>query len=301
MRTLPRKPGLFGLSIPAICFICGFFIIPVGFIIFYSFGFKPGLLAPVATTRLSLDRYAEALSGPFGDVFGSTLRIAFVATLICVVVAVPFGEWLAVHVPRKHRMKVLVLLVIPLCTNYLLRTIGWQVALSDNGWIAAALTKLQVTDGGLGFLNTQGAVQLGLVYNYLVFMILPIYVALDRVDPAIRNASRDLGAGRIRTAFEVTVPLAWQGIASGCLLVFIPMMGDYLTASILGGAKGSMVGQLVAAQFLTAQNWALGSATAVVLILATLLTVIAVMCLLRAALWAINSRRALHLPVGSAQ
>ncbi|TGD90766.1 ABC transporter permease [Mycolicibacterium sp. CH28] len=295
MRLPSRRPSLLGLSVPATCFLLGFFVIPVGFIVYYSFGYKPGLLAPVATTRLSLDRYSEALSGPFGDIFSSTLRIAAIATLVCVLVAIPFAEWLAVHVPRQHRLTVVALLIIPLCTNYLLRTIGWQVALSDNGWIVTVLTKLHLIDDGLGFLNTQGAVQLGLVYNYLVFMILPIYVALDRVDPAIRNASRDLGAGRIRTAIEVTIPQAWQGIASGCLLVFIPMMGDYLTASILGGANGSMVGQLVAAQFLTAQNWALGSATAVVLILATLVAVIATMILLRLIRWILNAQRAIRL------
>jgi len=299
MRLLPRRLGLLGLSVPATCFLLGFFVIPVGFIVYYSFGFKPGLLAPVATTKLSLARYSEALSGPFADIFGTTLRIAIVATLVCALVAIPFAEWLAVHVPRKHRLKVVALLIIPLCTNYLLRTIGWQVALSDNGWVVSALTKVNLLHGGLGFLNTQGAVQLGLVYNYLVFMILPIYVALDRVDPATRNASRDLGAGRIRTAVEVTIPQAWQGIVSGCLLVFIPMMGDYLTASILGGANGTMVGQLVAAQFLTAQNWALGSATAVVLILATLVTVIATMILLRLIRWTVGTQRAIRLPKGS--
>ena len=162
-------------------------------------------------------------------------------------------------------------------------------------WVSTVLVHIGLRDHGLSILNTQAAVQLGVVYNYLVFMILPIYVALDRVDPAIRNASRDLGASRLRTTLEVTVPMARPGIASGCLLVFIPLMGDYLTASILGGANGTMAGQLVAAQFLTAQNWALGSATAVLLILATLITVLTVMLALRLVVWTLNASRAVRL------
>ena len=115
-------------------------------------------------------------------------------------------------------------------------------------------------------LFTKFAVQLGVVYNYLPLMILPLFVALDRLDPALREASKDLGAGRLKTFRQVTVPLAMPGIIAGGLLVFIPLSGDYITASVLGGAKGNMVGRMVADQFLTAQNWALGSAMAMVLI-----------------------------------
>ena len=121
--------------------------------------------------------------------------------------------------------------------------------------------------GPLGILNTRGAVLLGVVYNYLPLMILPLFVAFDRVSGPLREASKDLGAGSWRTFFRVTVPLAQPGIIAGVLLVYIPLMGDYITATVLGGAKGNMVGQIVASQFQTAQNWALGSAMAVLLIL----------------------------------
>ena len=108
---------------------------------------------------------------------------------------------------------------------------------------------------------------IGVVYNYLPLMILPLFVAFDRVGAPLREASKDLGADRWRTFTRVTLPLARPGIIAGMVLVFIPLMGDYVTATVLGGAKGNMVGQLVASQFQTAQNWALGSAMAVVLIL----------------------------------
>ena len=115
--------------------------------------------------------------------------------------------------------------------------------------------------------------QLGVVYNYLPLMIFPLFVALDRLDPALREASKDLGASRVKTFLQVTLPLAAPGMIAGLLLVFIPLAGDYITASVLGGAKGNMAGALVAAQFLAAQNWALGSAMAVVLIFTILASI----------------------------
>jgi len=130
-----------------------------------------------------------------------------------------------------------------------------------------------ILGGPIDLLYTREAVLLGVVYNYLPLMILPLFVAFDRVGPALREASKDLGAGKIVTFFRVTLPLSQPGIIAGVLLVFIPLMGDYITATVLGGAKGNMVGQLVAAQFQTAQNWALGSAMAVVLMLVITLTI----------------------------
>jgi spermidine/putrescine transport system permease protein len=149
-------------------------------------------------------------------------------------------------------------------------------------------------------LYTRGAVQLGVVYNYLPLMILPIYVAFERIDPALREASRDLGANRWRTLVQVSLPLARPGIAAGLLLVFIPLMGDYITATVLGGAKGNMVGQLVASQFQTAQNWALGSAMAVILMIFIGGTVAVIMLVSRSANAISRSRRVLTLDVPEA-
>ena len=122
-------------------------------------------------------------------------------------------------------------------------------------------------------MQTRGAVQLGVVYNYLALMIFPLFVALDRLDPAMREASKDLGASRWKTFRQVTLPLAAPGIVAGLLLVFIPLSGDYITALVLGGAKGNMAGAIVASQFSVAQNWALGAAQAVILIVMIMGTV----------------------------
>jgi spermidine/putrescine transport system permease protein len=144
-------------------------------------------------------------------------------------------------------------------------------------------------------LDTRGAVQIGVVYNYLPLMIFPLFVALDRLDPALREASKDLGAGRIRTFIGVTLPLAMPGVVAGLLLVFIPLMGEYVTPSLLGGAKGLMAGNLVVSQFLEAQNWALGSAMAIVLIGLTL-AIIAVFAIVAwLASYVVRRRRAVEL------
>jgi spermidine/putrescine transport system permease protein len=259
---------------PAALLLAGFFVVPVGFIVFYSFGRKPGLLGSIAIDRLSLDRYGEALNVTFLSTFENTLQIAVLGTFLCFVIAYPFAYWLATRVSAARRATVLAIVLIPLWTNFLLRTIGWQIILSGDGWLSKSLLAGGLISHPLQILSTREAVQIGVVYNYLIFMILPIYVVLERMDSSLRQASRDLGAGRFRTFLQITFPLSMPGVIAGCLLVFVPLCGDYITASILGGASANMAGQLVASEFLMAQNWALGSATAVVLIISVLLTVL---------------------------
>jgi spermidine/putrescine transport system permease protein len=173
---------------------------------------------------------------------------------------------------------------VPYWTNFLVRTIGWQIILAPEGSFSELLNNLGILNGPMDILYTRSAVLIGVVYNYLPLMILPLFVAFDRVEPALREASKDLGANRWRTLTRVTLPLARPGIIAGSLLVFIPLMGDYITPTVLGGAKGMMVGQLVASQFQTGQNWALGLAMAVVLIL----IIIATAAVIGGILWAIS-------------
>jgi spermidine/putrescine transport system permease protein len=260
-----RLPG-FVLAVPAWLWLVGFFLAPVSLVLWYSFGSKPGLFGTHSNDVLSFDRYREALEPDYLPTFVNTLRISVFGTLICLAIAIPFAYWLAVKVDVRWRGLVLGLVMVPYWTNFLVRTLGWQIILSPQGWVSGLLQDAGLLDAPLSVLFTRSAVQLGIVYNYLALMILPVYVAFDRIDPALREASRDLGAGRWRTFARVSLPLASPGIAAGLVLVFIPLMGDYVTAAVLGGAKGTMAGQLVASQFQTAQNWALGSAMAVLLI-----------------------------------
>jgi spermidine/putrescine transport system permease protein len=279
------------LSFPVWAWVVFFILTPFALVVWYSFGYKPDLFSAVSNDSLSLDRYREVADPTFLSTFWNTLRIAGLGTAICLLIGLPFAYWMAVKVNPRWRALLLALVLVPFWTNFLVRTLGWQIILAPDGFLSQLLQSTGMVDGPLSVLYTRGAVQLGVVYNYLPLMILPLYVALERSDPSLREASRDLGAGRVRTLFNVTLPGAMPGIASGCLLVYIPLMGDYITASVLGGARGNMVGQLVASQFNTAQNWALGSAMAVTLMLYILGTVLIVFGVAMLARWALRARR----------
>ncbi|GAA1981901.1 ABC transporter permease [Microbacterium pumilum] len=265
-----RLPA-FALAIPAWAWLLVFFVAPVAVVFWYSFGYKPGMFGTHANDILSFDRYLEALTPTFFDTFLNTLWIGIAGTAICFAIGAPVAYWMAVKAPANMKGILIALVLVPFWTNFLVRTIGWQVILSPQGWLSQLLQAMGL--GPLDILYTRPAVLLGVVYNYLPLMILPLFVAFDRVGTAMREASKDLGADRWRTFARVTFPLARPGVIVGALLVYIPLMGDYITATVLGGAKGNMVGQLVASQFQTAQNWALGSAMAIMLIAIIMLSV----------------------------
>jgi spermidine/putrescine transport system permease protein len=296
------KSPRFALAVPAGLLFILFFLVPVAFIAYYSFGYKPFFLTglTIATDKLSFSNYGDALSGTSLETFKGTLQISILGTFICLLIGFPFAYWLAVRVSPKWRGLLLGLVIVPFWTNFLVRTIGWRILLAPEGPVSGILKAVGIRDAPLAVLDTRFAVQLGVVYNYLPLMILPIYVAFERIDPALREASRDLGANRWRTLVQVSLPLARPGIAAGLLLVFIPLMGDYITATVLGGAKGNMVGQLVASQFQTAQNWALGSAMAVILMIFIGGTVAVIMLVSRSATAVARSRRVLTLDVPEA-
>lgn len=287
------------LALPAWVWLLAFFAAPVGLIIWYSFGYKPGIFGTHANDILSLDRYAEALSPTFFATFSNTLWVGIVGTLICLVIGMPVAYWMAVKVPAAKRGLLIAAILIPFWTNFLVRTIGWQIILSPQGWLSQGLQATGMINAPMEILYTRTAVVIGVVYNYLPLMILPLFVAFDRVGEPLREASKDLGAGRLQTFLRVTVPLARPGIIAGLLLVYIPLMGDYITATVLGGAKGNMAGQLVASQFQSAQNWALGSAMAVILILTILLSAASLGFIIWLATLPFRSHNRLRLGAGS--
>jgi len=279
-----------GLAIPAFVWYALFFIAPIGIIILYSFGAKDSSkLIPVNLDKLSLENYRQSITGDNFDVFWGTLKIAVTATLLCLLVGFPVAYFIAFKVSEKWRSILLAFVVIPSFTSFLIRTIAWRIPLSPNGELSKWLQDLGWISGPIDILGTRGAVFLAIVYNYVGFMVLPMFVALDRIDPALREASKDLGGTRTSTFMSVTLPLSGPGVVAGVLLTFIPMCGDYITATVLGGAKGFMVGALIDSQFRGAQNWPQGSAMAVVMILMVLLS-LAVFALL---LWLV--RRAIPL------
>lgn len=269
-RRLPRVT----LAVPSIIWYLLYFLVPLAIIVYYSLGYKPAISPtesrPIGLDRLSFDNYRETFSDVFVSTFRATVTIALVGTVLLLLIAFPLAYFIATRVSPRWRGLMLGLVIVPFWTSFLLRTFAWRIILAPAGYVSNQLQSLQVLSGPIDILDTRGAVQLGIVYNYLPLMVFPLFVALDRLDPALREASKDLGAGRIKTFFSVTLPLAMPGIVAGLLLVFIPLMGEYVTPELLGGARGLMAGKLVVTQFLESQNWALGSAMAVVLILLTL-------------------------------
>jgi spermidine/putrescine transport system permease protein len=289
---LPR----FALAAPAWLWFLAFFVVPLLFIVWFSFGTKiQGTAGEVDTSALTVDRYREATSGTFFSVLTKTLQISVVGTLLCLLVGFPIAYWIAVRAPARWKGVLLGLVIVPFWTNFLIRTMSWRIVLAPRGLVSNTLQTWGLRDTPLSILDTRAAAQMGVVYNYLPLMIFPLFVALDRLDPALREASKDLGATRSRTFVHVTLPLAAPGLVAGLLLVFIPLTGDYITARVLGGAKGNMVGALVASQFIESQNQPRGSAMAVVLI-ASILAVLAVTALVASALrWALARRRSISV------
>ncbi len=268
MRRRNRWWDRIGAALPATIWYAIFFVAPLSIIVVYSFGYKPPsgtAEASIGLDRLSLDSYRAAATPLFAELFARTMRTAMLGTGLCLLVAFPVAYVLATRVPRRWRPLALAVVIVPFWTSFLLRTFAWRILLAGNGPVSEALQGLGLLAGPLRLLDTQTAVQLGVVYNYLPLMIFPIFAALDRVDPALRQASMDLGAGRVTTFLRITLPLAMPGVAAGLAIVFIPLAGEYVTPAILGGVRGAMAGNLIASQFLEAQNWALGAAQAVTL------------------------------------
>jgi len=271
----------FLLAVPSFVWYVFLFVIPVALVLVNSVGTKiEGSPGRVDLSNPSLERYREVLDGSFKDVLRQTMQTSILGTFLCLVVSLPVAYFLAFKVSPKAKVVVLALLMIPFFTNYLLRTLSWKIVLQPKGFVSNFLQDSHwytfgqaLRDGPIQVLDTRTAVQIAIVYNYLPLMIFPLWVALDRVELHLREASKDLGANRVRTFLQVTLPLATPGIVAGLILVFVPLSGDYVTANLLGGAKGNMAGNLVAQQYFRAQDAASGSAVAVSLIIAILVVV----------------------------
>lgn len=256
------------LSLPAAVWWLLFFIAPVLLVVVASVGTKvAGSAGHVSFANPSFARYQDVLEPTVLYVLLQGMRTSLVGTLMCLVVAFPMAYYLATRV-RKYKGLLLALLMVPYFTNFLVRTIAWRIVLAPNGVLSTTLQEWGWRASALNILDTRLAVQIGVVYNYLPLMIFPLFVALDRLDHTLREASSDLGATRWQTFWHVTVPLAKPGIVAGLVLVFVPLSGDYITAAVLGGAKGNMPGALVASLFLQGQDPATGAALAVVLVAA---------------------------------
>lgn len=221
--------------------------------------------------EFTFSAYAALMDPLYAPVLRTTFVLAVGGTIGCFLAAYPLAYFLARRVGRRRTLG-LILVVIPFWTSFLIRTYAWVTILSPTGLLNGGLGALGLPEANL--LNGPVAVYIGIVYNYLPLMVFPIYVALERLDPALVEASKDLGADRWATFRQVTWPLTLPGVATGVLLVFVPLTGEWVIPSILGGGKSYYLGTFMANQVTDSRNWPLGSAAAVLLI-AVMLVVVA--------------------------
>ena len=202
--------------------------------------------------------------------FQNTMTIAPLGTLLCLLVAYPLAYYLALRVSKKFKLILLVLVIVPFWTSLLVRTYAWIFILGGRG-IPTLLEFIGFEDVSL--INTQGAVLSGIVYGYLPLMVFPIFVSLEKLDRRLLEASNDLGASPLKTFWQVTLPLSMPGIATGCMLVFILLMGEFLIPAFLGGGKVYFIGNALVDLFLQSRNWPFGAAISVTLVAIMLITV----------------------------
>jgi spermidine/putrescine transport system permease protein len=232
-------------------------------VVLLSFGRTQSDGRPVFGTTMA--NYEALWNDVYLELFLRSLAYALATTVICALVAYPVAYAIALHGGRfKHAL--VAAIVVPFFASYLIRMYAWAALLSDEGIVNSVLQRTGLSDG-VQFLNTPYAVVGGLVYGYVVFMILPVYASLERMDVSLIEAGKDLYHGPLRTFLTVTLPATRAGLFGGMLLVFLPALGDFVSAQLLGGPRTYMIGNLVQQQFLEGQNWPLGSAMTVALML----------------------------------
>lgn len=216
--------------------------------------------------QFTLDNYLRLFEPVYLDVLLHSLKMAAIATLTCLLIGYPFAWCLTRFTPRV-RAFLLFLLIIPFWTNSLLRIYALKLFLSTNGLLNQLLLSLGVVDHALRIIYTPFAVILGLVYILLPFMVMPLFVSIEKLDNSCIEAARDLGANKLQTFIRIILPLTLPGIISGSLLVMLPALGMFYIADLLGGAKNLLIGNIIKNQFLSIRDWPFGAATSIILTL----------------------------------
>jgi spermidine/putrescine transport system permease protein len=249
---------------PGALWLLALFAIPCALVLALSFGYVDDLGRAVYSTRL--DNYSDAFDPTYVPVLIRSVFYALATTALCFAIGYPVAYYIAIYGGR-YRHVLIALLVLPFFVNYLVRTYAWVALLADEGLVNKGLMDAGIVDSPIQMINTPWAVIGGLTYGYLIFMILPVYGSIERLDRSVIEAGKDLYGTRLRTFLHVTLPLTKQGILAGSVLVFLPSVGDFVAAQLLGGPDTYMVGNLIQDQFFAANNWPFGAALTVVMML----------------------------------
>lgn len=220
---------------------------------------------PPFALGVSFDSFRTILTDPlYRDALGLSLRVGGLSTLGCLLIGYPAALGIA-RAPARWRDPLLLALMLPFWTGFLIRINAWIGLLADNGWLVSALS--WIVGGPVRLLYTDAALYLGMVYTYLPFMVLPLYANLSRLDPVLTDAAADLGAPPVVRFLRVTLPLSVPGIVAGCVLVFVPAVGEYVIPELLGGPGAQLAGRVLWGEFFANRDWPMASALAVTLLL----------------------------------
>jgi spermidine/putrescine transport system permease protein len=263
LSTLVRSRGYALLSLPAVLWLVFFFVAPLLIVFAISFMTRGNGGLPVFP--LTLDNYNRTFN-TFGGVIWQSVRFSIITTVICLLMGYPIAYFIKTRKTRWGKNFALFLVILPFWTNFLIRTYAWKFLLAREGFLNGLLLESGLITEPLKILNTEFAVMLGLVYGMLPFMVLPIYASLERFDFHYVEAAQDLGANAWHVFWRVLLPMTLPGVIAGCVLVFIPTIGSYITPDMLGGNEGLMISTLLASQLTGSGNMPQGAAISMVLL-----------------------------------
>jgi spermidine/putrescine transport system permease protein len=255
-----RRLAPYGLLAPGTAWLVLFFVVPMFYLAKMSL--ETGLF-PLFTFDWAWSNFSDAVS-LYRTQFLRSLQYAGLATVIALLISYPLAYWIAFRGGRWKNL-FLLLVIAPFFVTYLIRTLAWQTILSDNGIVVTTLQHLHILGPGGRLLATSAAVIAGITYNFLPFMVLPLYVSLEQVDPRLIEAAGDLYANPVVSFFRVTFPLSLPGVFAGVLLTFIPAAGDFINAQLLGTPKQYMIGNVIQSQFLSLRNYPTAAALSFIL------------------------------------
>ena len=267
-RTIRSRLAGAIFVLPGVVWLAIFFLLPLVIIIVVSFASRDAQ-GHLTFAHLSLDNYANSTRPEYIPAFANSLRYAAITTILSIVIGYPIAYWISRYGGRRKTL-LLILVMLPFWTSYLIRTYAWMIILRDNGVVNSILMGLGVISDPIPMLNTDFSVILGMTYGFIPFAILPMYVSIDRLDPNLVQAGRDLYASGRGAFLHVTLPLTMPGIIAAALLTFIPAIGDYVTPDLLGGAQTTTIAKVVQVIFTSGRDWPTGSALGFLLMLITL-------------------------------
>jgi spermidine/putrescine transport system permease protein len=270
-----RDAALFA---PGVSWLLVFFLAPLVVIFVVSLASRDQF-GGVRFEAFGLHNYARALEPDLLPTVGNSLKYAFATTVLSITIAYPVAYWISRYGGR-HKALLIVLVMLPFWTSFVIRTYAWMIILRDNGVVNSLLAALGL-GGPVQLLNTDLAVILGMTYGFLPFAILPLYVSIDRLDPALVQAARDLYASGRAAFFHVTLPLTMPGIIAAAILTFIPAIGDFVTPDLLGGAQTTTIAKVIQTLFMSARDWPYGAALGFLLIVVTIAGTVAGLRFLR--------------------